>query len=164
MTNRNEPTPIPHEPSLVEAGLGLDAVSVCARLTAVLADASHGWRVAADALSGEEQLAERLRDIARRREDFAVELSNVVSGRSGTVGDNPHTLSGTLRTWWLEIRASMSHGDRTAILNVCRSGSRAAVAEYDRALGTALPDPIREIIVRQANELRATGQWLRTIE
>ena len=54
------------EPELVQAYLGLDPISVCGRLAAALADAAHGWRVAADAV--EDDVAEEMLTIARQRE------------------------------------------------------------------------------------------------
>jgi uncharacterized protein (TIGR02284 family) len=157
-------TPNPHEPSMVEAYLGLDPISVCIRLSAALGDAAHGWRLAAEVMDkiGEDDLAERMRKVARAREKFAVELSNVISGRSGSV-DEEHTVVGQLRAWWLEVRAITSRNKRAAVLKVCRSGSQSLIDEYATALGTPLPDAIRDIVVRQAESVRRTGSWLDTV-
>lgn len=154
-------TPNPHEPNIVEAYLGLDPISVCARLSAALGDAAHGWRLAAEVMGkvGDDDTAERMSKIARTRERFAVELSNVISGRSGTVAEE-HTVTGQLRSWWLEVRAITSRNKRAAVLKVCRSGSRSLIDEYTTALGTPLPDAIRNIIVRQADDVRRTEKWL----
>lgn len=150
--------PVPREPGLAEAYLGLDPVSVCRRLVAVLGDAAHGWRVGAEQIADPE-LTERMREIARRREVFAVELSNVVSGRSGQVVDE-HTATGRILTWWLEIRALTAHDKTAAVLKVCRRGSRSLLGEYEQALDTALPEPIRAIVVRQFDDIAATAGWL----
>ena len=77
----NDRAPNPNEPKIVEAYLGLDPISVCVRLSAALADAAHGWRLAAEVMDkvGDDDTAERMRKVARMREKFAVELSNVIS-------------------------------------------------------------------------------------
>lgn len=150
--------PVGPESRLVEAYIGLDPVTVCSRLVAVLKDAAHGWRVAADSVAHEE-IADHMRATAHRREEFAIELSNVIAGRSGAVTDR-HTASGHLLSWWLEVRALTARDTTRAVLKVCQSGSRAAQNEYRHALDAALPDPIREIVVRQFDEIEATGRWL----
>lgn len=157
MTSTTGPTPREHD--LVQAYLDLDPISICTRLVAALRDAAHGWRVAADELDGE--LAATMRETARRREEFAVELSNVVSGRSGQVTDGG-TMSGHLLTWWLQIRALTARDTSRAVLKVCESGSRALLAEYRHALESSLPDPIHEIVVRQLDEIESTSRWLAT--
>lgn len=157
-------TPNPHEPGIVEAYLGLDPISVCIRLSAALGDAAHGWRVAAEIMdrAGEDDIAQRMRKTARTREKFVIELSNVISGRSGTV-DEEHTVVGELRSWWLEVRAITSRNKRAAVLKACRSGSRSLIDEYTTALGTPLPDAIRDIVVRQSEQVRRTGAWLESL-
>ena len=51
-------------------------------------------------------------------------------------------------------------GDQDAVLRACIAGSRAARHEFDRARATALPDPVRDMVVAQTNELRETAEWL----
>jgi len=154
--------PVPKESRLVEAGLGLDPVSVCQRHAAVVEDAVLGWRAAADAIE-DTKLREEMLAIARRREDFGAELSNVISGRSGEVSEH-HTIQGTLMRWWIEARSTIGKPSQHAILRVCRAGSRTIRDEYDQALDTPLPEPIRQIIVRQSAEIISTADWLNTIE
>lgn len=154
--------PIPKEPMLVEAGLGLDPVSVCQRLAAVVEDSVLGWRAAADAIE-DTKLREEMLAIARRREDFGAELSNVISGHSGEV-DEHHTVQGTLMRLWIEARSAIGRPSQHAVLRVCRAGSRTMQDEYDQALDTSLPDPIRQIIVHQATEIISTAEWLDTLD
>ena len=145
------------DPDLVQAYLELDPISVCNRLAAALADAAHGWRVAAEAVEAE--LGEEMVTIARRREGFATELSNVVSGRSGEVVED-HTKSGRLLTWWLEIRASTARDKTLAVLKVCQTGSHALRREYAHAMDTALPEPIRAMVAHQLTDIEATAAWV----
>ncbi len=157
-----ETSPVPKEPKLVEAGLGLDPISVCQRLAAVVHDAALGWHAAADAVE-DTKLREEMLKVAQRREEFGAELSNVISGRSGEVGEH-HTAQGTLMRWWIEARSAIGKPSQAAILRVCRAGSRTMQDEYDQALDTSLPDPIRQIIVHQSTEIISTAHWLDTLD
>lgn len=145
-----------------EEYLDRDEIGVCTQLIDVLTDAAEGWRSAADHV-GDDGVADMMRATARRREEMATELSNIVSGRSGEVKQTSPTAKGRILTLWLELRSLTARDKRGAVISVCRRGSAAAIKEYDEALEATLDDPVRNVIVRQANELRATASWLASL-
>ncbi len=146
----------------LEEYLDRDEIGVCTHLIDVLTDAVEGWRTAADHV-GDDGVADMMRATARRREEMAIELSNIVSGRSGDVKETSTTAKGKILTLWLELRTLTARDKRAAVLSVCRRGSAAAIREYDDSLEATLDDPVRNVLVRQANELRSTAAWLASL-
>jgi uncharacterized protein (TIGR02284 family) len=133
----------------------------CNRLVAVLLDAANGWRVAADGVD-DHALATHMQELAGRREEFAAALDNIIASMSKSVGVERNTRT-QLLAWRLEARAATSHGDKAAILRVCRLGNRAIIKEYGDALRVTMPNSLSDMIAQQANEVRRTGDWLASI-
>jgi hypothetical protein len=175
MLDGRQPDPPPHggqgatpgspprqEPVPSRPVLETDAVAACDRLVAVLRDASIAWRVVAEGVD-DHALTKAMQDLAVRRQRFAAELDNIVASRSRNVGVERNGRT-QLLTWRLEARAAAAHGDKDAIIRVCRLGNRAVIEGYNDALGVAMPDSLRKVIAHQAHEVRRTGDWLASID
>jgi len=171
-SRRNDPhthrgkSAIPVSPSrqaspLSRIALESDTFSACNRLIAVLRDAAIAWRVTADGID-DDALAPRMQDIADRRNEFAAALDRITASMPQQVGV-PRNGEVQLLTLRLEARAAVSHGDKAAILRVCRLGNRAIGQEYHDTLELAMPKQLREVIGHQANEVHRTGDWLASI-
>lgn len=138
-----------------------EVVKACDSLLAVLCDAAHGWRIAAEAIA-DETLAARMLELANEKEEFAGQLSEIILSRSGEI-PHDHTGRGKLLNWWLELRASMSHGNPATILGICHTGSKALVHEYDRALKTVAEPLVHDVLVYQARRVEAAEEWLASV-
>lgn len=136
-------------------------VEVCDRLLAVLFDAAHGWRIAAEAIA-DDDLSAKMLEQAREKEDFAVQLAEIMLHRAGAI-PHDHTGRGRLLNWWLELRAALSHGKPETILGICHTGSKALVREYDLALKAIADQQVHDILVSQARRVEQAEEWLAAI-
>ena len=137
-----------------------DAVNAVAGLIESNLDASHGIRMMVEILE-DLPIAAELREKAEIRDGFASKLA-VLMARYGKGTDIPEgkTFKGTRFGWRLQIAASLTKDDRTAVLETAVKGNQEMRSDYEKALNADLPDDVRKVIVAQLREVDATGEWL----
>ncbi len=62
---------------------------------------------------------------------------------------------------WVELKAKLGGGDHT-ILATAEEGEDAAKAAYAKALETFLPHPVRELLTRQAADIKESHDFIKT--
>lgn len=101
-------------------------------------------------------------DYAYQRRYFASELSTLVI----TMGGQPAqggTVGGVLHRSWVNVRQALSSRDDSLLLAACEHSEDAAVAAYQSALETELPENVREVVQRQYEFVRQSHDYIRTL-
>jgi len=123
-------------------------------------------RINNDRVNGYEKAADEARDIdvdlqamfhrmAQESRQYATELTAEV-GRLGGEPATGTTASGKIYRAWMDVKATFTGKDRTAILASCEYGEDAAQRAYEEALATdaELPANLRQIITSQKASLK----------
>lgn len=115
-----------------------------------------GYQKAIEELKPEDaDLATLFERYTMESKQYLTELNTAVHDMGGTPATDT-TKSGKVYRVWMDLKATLSGKDRTAILDNCVFGEDAAQKAYDMALNseTELDTMIRELIVNQKAALR----------
>lgn len=124
-------------------------------------DGQEGFKDAAEGVERSD-LKSTLYQYAQQRAQFAGELQQAVR----SLGGNPETSSsfaGALHRGWIDIKSAITRRDEEAVLNECERGEDSAVKMYQDALNQNLPANVREIITRQASDVKAAHDSVRSL-
>jgi len=104
-----------------------------------------------------------LSSFSLQRAKFAgdLEAQLIVMGEHEPPRDS--SLKGAAHRGWINLKAAMTRADNHAVLAECERGEDVAMAEYNDALSTRLPEPVREMIMRQRQEVIATHNTVRAL-
>ena len=138
-----------------------DTIATLNRLIETCKDGQEGFRLAAEAITDDEDLKGFLFSCSLQRSKFAGELQNeaVQLGDPGQVKEQS-TLTSALHRGWINLRATLTGGNH-AILAECERGEDSALGEYRKAINSGLSDTLKEIVERQLQEVVATHNSVR---
>ncbi|HEX8068414.1 MAG TPA: PA2169 family four-helix-bundle protein [Pyrinomonadaceae bacterium] len=125
-------------------------------------DGQEGFRQAAEGVKNGE-LKTLFLTYAQQRAQFAGELQAEVR----RLGGDPETTAstvGALHRGWMNLKAALAGADEGAIISECERGEDAAVSAYESALTAGLPQDVREIVARQAAQVREAHDRIRALE
>lgn len=131
----------------------MTAQEVLNHLISVCADSEKRYHHAALDV-GKEYLARFFNDHAMARRRAADELRGLLRIVGGSESDGS-TIKGTADTVAMDFNVVMSMGD-TGVVDWCREDARAVIGEYERMLRADLSPQIRDVLMRQVAEVRAT--------
>jgi uncharacterized protein (TIGR02284 family) len=135
-------------------------------LVETLEDGKKGFRQVSEKLAGEGQadIARRANEFADQRERFAAELRNYSKTNLGEVIDEDGSMAAAMHRGWISLADALTGDDPHAVLAAAETGEDHAVAEYKDALDDdSLTGELREIITRQATEVRAAHNEVRSL-
>lgn len=139
--------------------------SVIEDLVETLEDGRKGFGEAAEKLreDGHTQLAEQMREFSDQRARFSNELREMARP-AGEELDEEGSAAGALHRGWMDLKAALTGDDPHAILAAAERGEDHAVAEYEDALeDDDLPGQFRDLVARQADEVRRTHDRVRDL-
>lgn len=99
---------------------------------------------------------------ARERGALASELQQ----QAQSLGITPETrgsISGAIHRGWVDLKAAITGQDDLAILNECERGEDAALKAYRSALAKEMPQPLREIVARQAESVQRAHDQIKAL-
>ena len=133
-----------------------DTISTLNKLIETCKDGQEGFRMAAEAITGDEDLKSFLFSCSLQRSKFAGELQNelISLGEAGPVETS--SVSSALHRGWINLKSAIGGNDNHAVLAECERGEDSAVANYRKAVNLGLSDPLLEIVERQLQEIIAT--------
>lgn len=100
---------------------------------------------------------------SRERGRFAVELT-AEAEKLGKVESNRFgTIAGMVHRAWFAMKADLGAADH-GILSAVIQGEERAEAAYQKALSSPLPEPIRRMIARQSDSVKAALSRVRNWE
>jgi uncharacterized protein (TIGR02284 family) len=140
-----------------------DTIDTLNRLIATCKDGQEGFRLAAEAITGDEDLKQLLFSCSLQRSKFAGDLQNeLVSLGEADPVETGH-VAAVLHRGWLGLKSVVTHRDNHAVLAECERGEDVAVSEYRKAEQAGLPSPLGELVNTQFQEVLATHNTIRDI-
>lgn len=131
-------------------------------LIAIANDGKYGYKTAAEEVE-DVTLKQLFIQYSAERETYAEELKSRVAsfGNSFQKGGGP---LGALHRTWIDIKSTLTSGDREAILKACITGEEAAVKAYREALDEDYIDSItRQVITTQLSGVEAALNSIRSL-
>ncbi len=132
---------------------------------------NHLISIANDGKTGYKTAAEDVEDIplkhlfikySAEREVYAEELKSIFAGFD-TISYEEGGPLGALHRTWIDLKSTLTSGDRDAILKACVTGDEAAVKAYREALDDELiNENIRQIVTTQLSGIEAALNSVRS--
>ena len=139
-----------------------ETISTLNTLIETCKDGQEGFRLAAEAITDDEDLKGFLFSCSLQRSKFAGELQNEVIALGEPGPSDSSTVSSTLHRGWIQLKAALTGNDNHAVLAECERGEDSAVAEYRKAVNAShLPETLMEIVKTQFQEVLATHNSVR---
>ena len=138
-----------------------DTISTLNGLIETCKEGQEGFRLAAEAVTDDEDLKGFLFSCSLQRSKFAGELSHEVITLGHPDPKQESTVISALHRGWINLRTALSGGDNHAILAECERGEDSAVKEYHKAVNSGLSETLKEVVQRQLQEVVATHNSVR---
>ena len=128
-------------------------VSALKNLIEICHTGHEGYSTSAENVKNPEYAA-LFRSFAQQRQTFENELKQLVR----RFGDNPENenagglltdAAGALHRGWINLKAAVSGGSESAILDECERGDEAAVKAYQEAMEEPLPQDVAQVVRQQ---------------
>ena len=127
------------------------------RLIQTCKDGQEGFLTAAENVNDEE-VRRLFSEFSLQRARFAGELQQISHELGDPSPEYASSVAGTFHRGWMNLKTAILGRDAHSILIECERGERAAVSEYEKALGLDLPDYIRELIAQQHKAMGSAHQ------
>lgn len=138
-----------------------DAVSVVNDLIETCRDGEQGFKTAAERTENP-QLKQLFTTLSSQRASFKHELEVQVETYGGKPADLGHA-AGAAHRGWMAVKAALSSDDDQSLLDECERGEDYAKKAYSEALQKPLPDAIRPLVAKQADDVRAAHDQVRDL-
>ena len=138
-----------------------DLINSLNHLTHICRDGQEGYLQAAEHVKSA-WLQALFQNFSIQREQFAVELTNLVANL-GAEPASGTTVAGVLHRTWIDLRTAVTGdgGDDFIILDECEQGEDAAKEAYEHELNKGLPEPIRRVVQSQYEDILRTHNQVR---
>ena len=139
-----------------------DTISTLNTLIETCKEGQEGFRLAAEAITDDEDLKGFLFSCSLQRSKFAGELQNEAIALGEADPEQHSTAISALHRGWIQLKTVLTGNENHAILAECERGEDSAVAEYRKAVNTShLSATLMEIVKTQFQEVLATHNSVR---
>jgi uncharacterized protein (TIGR02284 family) len=139
-----------------------EIISTLNGLIETLKDAQEGFKQSAEGVDDPE-LKTVFDKFSHQRSKYAGELQSEVKNLGDPHAENSSSVTGSMHRAWINVKSAITSRDQHAILAEAERGEDAAVSAYTDAMQKDLPAPIKSIITRQATEVRAAHNQIRSV-
>ena len=139
-----------------------DVISTLNNLIETCKDGQNGFQAAADGVKNSE-LKTLFHTYAQQRAQFAAELQAEVR-RLGGDPEQTGSVAASLHRGWINIKATVTGEDESAIISECERGEDSAVRNYKDALDSKLPADVGAVVERQYTEVKDAHDRIRALE
>ncbi len=122
-------------------------ISILEDLVEICKDGEQGFKDAADDTKDEE-LGKTLLAYSHQREQFTIELNDVIKSLGGEV-EFSGSIFGVLHRRWMDVRFGIAGSNSESILKECLRGEHQALKKYKEAISHGLQDQILNLVSRQ---------------
>lgn len=131
-------------------------------LIAIAKDGKYGYENAAGDVN-DPTLQQMFRQYSLERARYAEELKKEVA-RLGGSPENGGGPLGALHRTWMDIKSSLTSGEKEAILNTCITGEEAAVKTYREALeDDNITGTTRQLVSQQSGGIQFALNSIRSL-
>ena len=135
-----------------------DIPALLNNLIGVCVDGEHGYLTAASDVDSTE-LATMFRQYGEQRAKFIKELSAEVVRLGGEPVDHG-TVTGAIHRGWINVKSALTGSGPEAMVAACETGEDSAAASFEQAVDTTITGETREIVERQAKQIREAHSHL----
>jgi len=139
-----------------------EIVSTLNNLIETLKDGQEGFKQSASGVD-DPQLKTIFDTLSLQRSKFAGELQGEVIKLGEPEPEDSSSATGAMHRTWINIKSAVTNRDRHAILAEAERGEDSAVDAYKDALEENLPAPIKDIVTRQAAEVKTAHDKIRNL-
>ena len=139
-----------------------EIISTLNNLIETLKDGQEGFKQSAEGVD-DPQLKTVFYSFSLQRSKFAGELQSEVVSLGDPDPEDSSSVTGSMHRAWINVKSAVTNRDRHAILAEAERGEDAAVSAYKDAMEKDLPAPVKEIITRQATEVKAAHDKIRNL-
>ncbi len=144
------------------ADINEKAIERLSHLIAIANDGKYGCENAAEDVN-DITLKQMLRQCSTERAGYADELKSEVVKLGGSPDHDGGPL-GALHRTWMDIKSTVTSGDREEILKTCITGEEAAIKAYSEALNDEhITDHIKQVIGKQLNGVQFALNSIRSL-
>ena len=138
------------------------AIEKLNHLVAIANDGKYGYENAAEDVK-DVTLKQMFTQYSAQRAGYAEDLKTEVTKRGGTPDKDGGPL-GALHRTWMDIKSTITSGDREAILKTCVTGEEAAVKAYTEALDEEyISTDEKQLISQQLNGIQSALNTIRSL-
>ena len=138
-----------------------NVISTLNNLIETCKDGQEGFKQAAEGVENSE-LKSVFYEYSQQRAKFAGELQSLVTELGGDP-ENSGSVSGSLHRGWINIKSAVTGQDEAAILNECERGEDVAKDAYKTAVAENLPANVSSVVQRQAEEVKAAHDKIKSL-
>jgi len=149
-------------PRIVCMSQNKEIISTLNGLIETLKDGQEGYKQSASGVD-DPQLKTLFDTLSLQRSKFAGELQNEVVNMGDPDPEDASSVTGSMHRAWINVKSAITNRDRHAILAEAERGEDAAVSAYTDAMGKSLPAPIKEVVSRQAAEVKVAHDKIRAL-
>jgi len=139
-----------------------EIISTLNGLIETLKDGQEGYKQSASGVD-DPQLKTLFDTLSLQRSKFAGELQNEVVNMGDPDPEDASSVTGSMHRAWINVKSAITNRDRHAILAEAERGEDAAVSAYTDAMEKSLPAPIKEVVSRQAAEVKVAHDKIRAL-
>jgi uncharacterized protein (TIGR02284 family) len=144
------------------SNLNEKAIDKLNHLIAIANDGKYGYENAAEDVN-DATLKQMFRQYSLERARYAEDLKKEVSRLGGSPDKGGGPL-GALHRTWMDIKSTITSGDREAILKTCITGEEAAVNAYSDAVkDDALAGNLKQVISQQLSGVQFALNSIRSL-
>ena len=131
-------------------------------LIAIANDGKYGYENAAEDVK-DATLKQMFMQYSRERGVYAEDLKREVARMGGSPDSGGGPL-GALHRTWMDIKSTITSGDREAILKTCITGEEAAVKAYTEAVEDEnLTGPVKQLVSQQLGGVQFALNSIRSL-
>ena len=138
------------------------ALKALENILAIINDGKFGYQNASDDVS-DATLKELFHQYAQERASFAQELKNQITKIGGKASDEGDTL-GALHRTWMDIKSTVSGGERDSIITTCITGEEKAIAVFDEEMKNVSQPDIVDLLSQQYSAIQLALHNIRSLE
>ena len=114
-------------------------------------DAEKGYRNAMESTKNT-NLTTFFNTKAQQRNQFTEQLKGEINKLGGKHEGVSGSVAGALHRTWMDVKTALSTDNEDAVLEVCQTGEKAAIDEYDLFIGsTKMPSSTAQLVLTQRN-------------
>jgi uncharacterized protein (TIGR02284 family) len=139
-----------------------EVIATLNNLVETCKDGQNGFHTAAEGIKNSE-LTTLFKTYSQQRAQFAAELQSEVR-RLGGEPEDTGSAAAAVHRGWINIKSTVTGEDEAAVISECERGEDSAVAAYEEALETDLPNDVKAIVSHQFSQVKEAHDRIRSLE
>jgi uncharacterized protein (TIGR02284 family) len=139
-----------------------EIASTINNLIETLKDGEKGFKEAAEVVS-DPQLKSLFTEYSQHRSRFASELQAEARSIGEAEPETGGSVAGAMHRGWINLKSAITSKEESAILAECERGEDSAVQEFEKAMRSDLPSPVRDIVSRQYSGIKSAHDRIKNL-